>query len=116
MIQSTVEDLKDEIKEKVDVIVSEPLGIMLFHERMLESYIIARDRFLKPGGKMFPSQAYLCIAPFYDCNLYAEQLNKTAFWNASHFYGFNISVLHDQATREKLKQPVVDVYDPKTQY
>lgn len=25
------------------------------NERMLESYVIARDRFLVPGGKMFPT-------------------------------------------------------------
>ena len=29
------------------------------NERMLESYIIARDRFLVPNGKMFPSQGRL---------------------------------------------------------
>lgn len=29
-------------------------GTLLVNERMLETYIIARDRFLKPGGKMFP--------------------------------------------------------------
>jgi histone-arginine methyltransferase CARM1 len=28
---------------------------LLVNERMLESYIIARDRFLVPKGKMFPS-------------------------------------------------------------
>ncbi len=30
-------------------------GTLLVNERMLESYIIARDRFLVPKGKMFPS-------------------------------------------------------------
>jgi len=40
------------LPEKVDIIVSEPLGFLLVHERMLESYIAGRDRWLKPGGKM----------------------------------------------------------------
>ncbi|MQL90401.1 hypothetical protein Taro_023004 [Colocasia esculenta] len=31
------------------------LGTLLVNERMLESYVIARDRFLVPNGKMFPS-------------------------------------------------------------
>lgn len=31
-------------------------GTLLVNERMLESYIIARDRFLVPNGKMFPSR------------------------------------------------------------
>jgi histone-arginine methyltransferase CARM1 len=33
---------------------------------MIETYVIARDRFLKPNGKMYPSSAHLCIQPFYD--------------------------------------------------
>ena len=37
------------LPEKVDVIVSEPMGYMLFNERMLESYLHAK-KFLKPGG------------------------------------------------------------------
>lgn len=30
------------------------LGTLLINERMLETYVIARDRFLQPNGKMFP--------------------------------------------------------------
>ncbi len=30
-------------------------GTLLVNERMLESYVIARDRFLSPEGKMFPT-------------------------------------------------------------
>ena len=36
---------------KVDVLVSEPIGTFLFNERMIETYLEARDRFLKPGGE-----------------------------------------------------------------
>lgn len=39
---------------QVDVLVSEPMGTLLVNERMIESYIYARDAHLKPGGKMFP--------------------------------------------------------------
>lgn len=42
------------VPEKVDVLVSEPMGTLLVNERMLETYLYARDHFLKPGGKMFP--------------------------------------------------------------
>lgn len=31
------------------------IGTLLVNERMLESYVIARDRFLTPNGKMFPT-------------------------------------------------------------
>ena len=37
-----------------DVLVSEPMGTLLLNERMVESYVHARDTLLKPGGRMFP--------------------------------------------------------------
>ena len=37
-----------------DVLVSEPMGTLLLNERMVESYVYARDKLLKPGGRMFP--------------------------------------------------------------
>lgn len=39
-----------ELPEKVDVIISEPMGYMLYNERMLETYLHAK-KWLKPGGK-----------------------------------------------------------------
>jgi histone-arginine methyltransferase CARM1 len=30
---------------------------------MIESYIVARDRFLKPGGAMVPSTGNIYVAP-----------------------------------------------------
>lgn len=52
---SKVEELRlDSEGERVDVLVSEPMGTLLVNERMLETYLYARDHFLKPGGKMFP--------------------------------------------------------------
>lgn len=33
-----------ELPEKVDIIISEPIGFLLVHERMLETYIVARER------------------------------------------------------------------------
>ena len=40
VIESTIEEL--ELPEKVDTIISEPLGIFLLNERMLETFVIAR--------------------------------------------------------------------------
>jgi hypothetical protein len=51
---SKVEELVLPEGEKVDVLVSEPMGTLLVNERMLETYLYARDHFLKPGGKLFP--------------------------------------------------------------
>jgi histone-arginine methyltransferase CARM1 len=73
VIQSKIEDIPEsKIGKEVDVIVSEPLGTFLLNERMLETYVIARDKFLKEGGKMFPATAHFCILPFYDDAIYTE--------------------------------------------
>lgn len=64
VIQSTVEEA--ELPEKVDTIISEPIGTFLLNERMLETFVIARDKFLKPDGRMFPTRADLFIVPFCD--------------------------------------------------
>lgn len=39
------------LPEQVDIIISEPMGYMLFNERMLESYLHAK-KFLKPNGSV----------------------------------------------------------------
>lgn len=68
-----------ELPEVVDIIISEPMGYMLYNERMLETYLHAR-KWLKPGGKMFPTEGDLHVAPFSDEALYMEQYNKANFW------------------------------------
>lgn len=115
VIQSKIEDISEEIipRGTIDVIVSEPLGTFLLNERMLETYVIARDRFLKPDGRMFPSTCHLCVLPFYDDQLYNEQLAKTAFFDNKNFYGVDMSVLKAKAISEKLSQPIIDTYDPR---
>lgn len=50
-----------EIPEMVDVIISEPMGYMLYNERMLESYLHAK-KWLKPNGKMLLHS--ILILPF----------------------------------------------------
>ena len=77
VIAGKIEEL--DLPEQVDIIISEPMGYMLFNERMLETYLHAK-KWLKPGGKMFPSQGDLHIAPFTDDSLYMEQFSKANFW------------------------------------
>ena len=45
IVNGKVEEV--EIPEKVDVMVSEPMGTLLYNERMIESYLLARDRFMR---------------------------------------------------------------------
>jgi len=88
IIKGKVEEVElPENVTSVDILVSEPLGFLLVHERMLESYIVARDRWLKPGGKMFPSNSTIFCSPFTDSELHAEQMSKADFWDYKEFYG-----------------------------
>lgn len=48
VIPGKVEEIS--LPEQVDIIISEPMGYMLFNERMLESYLHAK-KYLKPSGK-----------------------------------------------------------------
>jgi len=98
------------LPEQVDIIISEPMGYMLFNERMLESYLHAK-KWLKPGGKMFPGQGDLHIAPFTDDSLYLEQFSKANFWYQTSFHGVDLTSLRELAIKEYFKQPVVDTFD-----
>ncbi|PNX59577.1 putative protein arginine N-methyltransferase 6-like protein, partial [Trifolium pratense] len=60
VLHGRVEDLQ--LSEKVDVIISNWMGYMLLQESMLGSVIIARDRWLKPGGLMLPSYATVYLS------------------------------------------------------
>lgn len=115
VICARIEDIPESqiLRESIDVIVSEPLGTYLFNERMLETYIIARDRFLKKDGIMFPQSAQLCIIPFEDKEIYEEQVGKVNFWTTTDFHGFDLSCMHETAVDEKLSQAILDTYDAK---
>jgi len=99
------------LPEKVDIIVSEPMGYMLFNERMLETYLHAKKFLQQPGGLMFPTIGDLHVAPFSDELLYMEQFTKANFWYQQSFHGVDLSPLRDAAVEEYFKQPVVDTFD-----
>ncbi|KAI7852365.1 S-adenosyl-L-methionine-dependent methyltransferase [Circinella umbellata] len=96
---------------KVDTIISEPIGVLLFHERMLESYIYARDHYLKPGGALFPSKGNIYLAPFTDATLWSETMAKARFWEQHNFYGINLTSLYKDARDEMFGMPVVGHFD-----
>lgn len=51
---------------KVDIIVSEWMGYFLLYESMLDTVLYARDKYLAPGGKIFPDKATLFVAGIED--------------------------------------------------
>ncbi|ESW10906.1 hypothetical protein PHAVU_009G248200 [Phaseolus vulgaris] len=111
VIKGKVEDV--ELPERADILISEPMGTLLVNERMLESYVIARDRFLTPNGKMFPSVGRIHMAPFSDEYLFVEIANKALFWQQQNYYGVDLTPLHGTAFQGYFSQPVVDAFDPR---
>lgn len=61
VIQGTIETVS--LPEQVDIIISEWMGYFLLRESMLDSVLVARDKFLKPGGALYPSHASMYMAP-----------------------------------------------------
>ncbi|KAM6545840.1 hypothetical protein CsatB_026576 [Cannabis sativa] len=101
VLHGRVEDV--EIDEEVDVIISEWMGYMLLYESMLGSVIIARDRWLKPGGLILPSHATLYIAPVTHPDRYSESID---FWR--NVYGIDMSAMMPLAKQCAFEEPCVE--------
>jgi protein arginine N-methyltransferase 1 len=86
--------------EKVDIIISEWMGYFLLYESMLDTVLYARDKWLAPGGMLFPDKATLFIAALEDSE-YRE--SKIDYWD--NVYGFNMAPLKAQM----LDEPMVDI-------
>nr|DBA18162.1 TPA: hypothetical protein GDO54_016444 [Pyxicephalus adspersus] len=94
VISSPVENA--EIPGEVDAIVSEWMGYGLMYESMLSSVLYARDKWLKPGGLIFPNHADLFIAPISD-TVVEERLN---FWSGvQDMYGVDMSCVETVARK-----------------
>ncbi|KAG8181218.1 hypothetical protein JTE90_002900 [Oedothorax gibbosus] len=94
LFKGRVEDMPDP-NEKMDVIVSEWMGYFLLFEGMLDSVIYARDRFLVPGGAIFPNRCTLSIIAVCDMEKYKEYVN---FWD--NVYGFKMTAMKKDVIKE----------------
>ncbi|KAG0240623.1 hypothetical protein BGX31_001810 [Mortierella sp. GBA43] len=108
VIQSKIENLSSQVP-KVDTIISEPIVTTL-----IESFIYARDTFLKPGGHLFPNKGTMYLAPFTDALLFTETMAKARFWEHTDFHGVDLSPLYPDAKAELFGMPVVGHFDPKS--
>lgn len=83
------------LPEQVDVIVSEWLGPYGVDENMLAPVLVARDRWLKPGGSLIPSAVAAWLAPVW------HEAGKDALAFRTRPYGLDLSAMapfsHDQA-------------------
>ncbi|KAJ7495052.1 S-adenosyl-L-methionine-dependent methyltransferase [Mycena latifolia] len=104
LVKGKVEDA-DLPPRRFDIIVSEWMGYCLVYESILDTVLLARDKFLKPDGLMFPDTASLTIAAIEAADYRDEKIN---FWD--NVYGLDYSCIKDIALRE----PVVDVVDLKS--
>ncbi|KAI5123085.1 hypothetical protein M0805_001441 [Coniferiporia weirii] len=126
VINGKVEDitLPDGITQ-VDVIISEWMGYALLYESMLDSVLVARDRFLKPqaskiddvrgreedgeaarkGGVMAPSQTRMFLGL---CSASEIVKDRVEFW--SDVYGYDMSAM----TEGVYDEAVIDIVEPET--
>jgi hypothetical protein len=76
------------------------MGYFLLYESMLDTVIYARDKWLKPGGLMFPDKARIYIAAIEDAKY---KCDKFDVWG--DVYGIQMSNMREMAMLE----PVVEV-------
>ena len=109
VIQGIVETVN--LPEKVDIIISEWMGYFLLRESMLDSVILARDKFLKADGALYPSHANLYMAPI-RTNLTASRngnfIQSMENWgdfiaDMDNYYGVNMECLSEDFRKEQLE-------------
>lgn len=104
-IRGKVEEIELPVQH-VDIIVSEWMGYFLLFEAMLDSVLVARDRWLKPEtGILAPSQTRILMAALEDEDL---KNNRVNFWN--DVYGFKMSAMKEPT----LNEAVVDFIEPSS--
>lgn len=93
--------------EKVDIIVSEWMGVYLLHESMLGSVLYARDKWLSNEGLMYPSYAYLYVCPV-EMKKYLDENMK--FW--SNYKDLNFEPIAKIYRQLLLEKPLVETISP----
>ncbi|KZV96499.1 S-adenosyl-L-methionine-dependent methyltransferase [Exidia glandulosa HHB12029] len=91
--------------EHVDIIISEWMGYALIYESMLDSVLIARDRFLKPSGVLAPSHSRMMLALCDGTDIHKE---RVAFWE--DVYGFDMRCMATSVPDDS----IIDVVGPNS--
>jgi len=98
------------------------MGYFLLYESMLDTVLLARDKYLKKDGLIFPDTATLYLAAIEDQDYKDEKINCMSFFLESplnahdlfsvwdNVYGFDYSCIKDIALRE----PLVDTVELKS--
>jgi type I protein arginine methyltransferase len=95
VIEGNLEDI--DLPEKVDVLMSEWMGGLGVDENMLAPVVMARNRWLAPGGKILPERVTAFLAPVW-MRFFDEDLNH---WRTRP-HGIDMSVVADITAHEPL--------------
>ncbi|KAK1945884.1 Protein arginine N-methyltransferase 3 [Phytophthora citrophthora] len=87
ILRGKVEEIELPV-DKVDIIVSEWMGYCLLYESMLDTVLFARDKWLAPGGHLFPDKCSMFIQGMEDST------KRFDFWN--DVYGFNMKPIQSK--------------------
>ncbi len=79
------------LDEEVDVILHEQIGDFLFDEAMVPNVCDLRDRFLKPGGLILPSQFELFCEPI----TMNDDRREPYIWELTDVHGFDFSSMEE---------------------
>ena len=103
IIKSKVEDVKLPV-DKVDIIISEWMGYFLLYESMLDTVLLARDKWLQKDGYMLPDHATITLAGIEDIDYKRSKIN---FWE--NVYNVDMSCFKNAVIGE----PLVEVCPKK---
>jgi SAM-dependent methyltransferase len=93
IIQDDMESVR--LPEKADVLVSEWLGSYAIEENMLAPLVMARDRWLKPEGKVIPDITHVWLAPTFDQELHDD----LDYWRQGQ-HGLDFTAIADLSSQE----------------
>jgi protein arginine N-methyltransferase 1 len=80
LLQGKMEEVKLPFP-KVDIIISEWMGYFLLYESMLDTVLYARDKYLNPGGLIFPDKATIYMAGIEDGEYKEEKIGCASISN-----------------------------------
>ena len=78
LVKGKLEDSELPLQE-FDIIISEWMGYFLLYESMLDTVLLARDKYLKKDGLIFPDTATLYLAAIEDQEYKDEKINCVLF-------------------------------------
>ena len=75
--------------QEFDIIISEWMGYFLLYESMLDTVLLARDKYLKKDGLIFPDTATLYLAAIEDQEYKEEKINCVSFHSPLESYDWS---------------------------